>query len=90
MKYVIGAITFVIGLLANFLTFTQAGTKFMINNYGKVFGLINDNVILILSIISIPVAIYNLVKNKERILSILALVANIIFVVYFVFLFKIF
>lgn len=87
MKYVIGAITLVIGLFVDFVAFTGAGSAFLDANYGKVFGLFQHNVLLVLSAIALIVAIYNLIKNKEKILSILSIISNFIFLGYFVLLF---
>lgn len=87
MKHVIGAITLVIGLFVDFVAFTEAGSTFLRSNYGRVFGIFQHNVLLVLSAVALGVAIYNLIKNKEKILSILSIISNFLYLGYFILLF---
>lgn len=80
MKYVVGVITFITGLLFDILVFTQIGTT-MIEKYS-----INLVYLLYISIIAFAISVVMIIK-KERILSSLSLITNGIFIIYFIMLF---
>lgn len=76
MKYILGVISLIIGLISNFLIFTQAGDK-IVQAYS-----INMVYFIILSVIGLILAVFNLIKNKEKVLNILGIISNVIFVGY--------
>lgn len=80
MKYVVGVITFITGLLFDILVFTQIGTT-MVEKYS-----INLVYLLYISIIAFAISVVMVIK-KERILSSLSLITNGIFIIYFIMLF---
>lgn len=76
MKYALGIISLIIGIVSNFLMFTQVGDK-IVQTYS-----INMMYFIILSVIGLGLAIYNLIKNKEKVLNTLGIISNLIFVGY--------
>lgn len=76
MKYILGVISLIIGLISNFLIFTQMGDK-IVQDYS-----INLVYFVILSVIGLILAVFNLIKNKEKVLNILGIISNVIFVGY--------
>lgn len=81
MKYLWSTISLIIGLFINFLVFTQAGES-ILQRYS-----IDLLYLLIASLIALAVAIVILVKKREKWVSILAIIANLVFIVYFLMLF---
>ena len=76
MKYALGIISLIIGIVSNFLMFTQVGNK-IVQTYS-----INMMYFVVLSVIGLILAVFNLIKNKEKVLNILGIISNVIFVVY--------
>lgn len=76
MKYVLGIVSIIIGLISNFLVFTPMGdqilTKYSVNllyNIG-------------LAIIGLIAGIVAIVKSKEKVLSSIGIIINVIFLGY--------
>lgn len=76
MKYALGIISLIIGIVSNFLMFTQVGNK-IVQTYS-----INMMYFVVLSVIGLILAVFNLIKNKEKVLNILGIISNVIFVGY--------
>ena len=76
MKYALGIISLIIGIVSNFLMFTQVGDK-IVQAYS-----INMMYFVVLSVIGLILAVFNLIKNKEKVLNILGIISNVIFVGY--------
>ena len=56
--------------------FTQVGNK-IVQTYS-----INMMYFVVLSVIGLILAVFNLIKNKEKVLNILGIISNVIFVGY--------
>ena len=71
MKYALGIISLIIGIVSNFLMFTQVGNK-IVQTYS-----INMMYFVVLSVIGLILAVFNLIKNKEKVLNILGIISNV-------------
>lgn len=79
MRYVLGVISLIVGIFLNFLVFTQAGSRIVINySMSMVY-------MMILSVMCLGLSVYNLIKNKEIVLSIISIIGimlNVVFLGY--------
>ena len=83
MKYIISTFSLIVGVFSNFLVFTDLGNQI----FQKANNFFEYNHSLILSCIALIIAMFSLVKYKERIISTLAIIANLIYIGYFILLF---
>lgn len=76
MKYVLGIVSIIIGIFANFIAFTQAGDQFAAQYIPNLL------YIIIASVIGLIAGIVAIVKSKEKVLSSIGIIINIIFLGY--------
>lgn len=77
MKYVLGIVSIIIGIFGNFVAFTPAGDQFVAQYLPSLLP------VIIASVIGVIIAIFGIAKYKEKLLSIIGIITNLVFLVYF-------
>ncbi len=77
MKYILGIFSVIIGIFSNFITFTRVGDQFAAQYIPNLL------YIIILSVLGIIFSIVGIARYKEKVLSIIGIMMNVVFLGYF-------